>query len=92
MWLTSHSLQPLDINDEESIEDLLLQIDMAIQVRACLVAAEGASGSSIASLLPHRPAVPANLPSPLLLCVQYGEDQEVKAQELGDMYDPEGDE
>jgi GTPase SAR1 family protein len=44
---------PLDINDEESVEELLLQIDMAIQ---------------------------------------YGEDQEVKTQELGDMYDPEGDE
>lgn len=24
--------QPLDVNDEESIEELLLQIDMAIQV------------------------------------------------------------
>ena len=28
------SFTPLDISDEESIEDLLLQIDMAIQVRA----------------------------------------------------------
>ena len=28
----------------------------------------------------------------LLHHMQYGEDQEVKTQELGDMYDPEGDE
>ncbi|EFN59536.1 hypothetical protein CHLNCDRAFT_48498 [Chlorella variabilis] len=44
---------PLDISEEESIEDLLLQIDMAIQ---------------------------------------YGEDQEVKTQEHGDMADPDSDE
>ncbi len=46
------TFSPLDISDEESIEDLLLQIDMAIQ---------------------------------------YGEDQEVKTHEHGDMEDPDGD-
>lgn len=94
---------PLDVSEEESIEDLLLQVDMAIQVRRWCrrrwcrrwrrerpAAAEGARRHcEAASLGSPGPALSASHP-PCCSCpaLQYGEDQEVKAQELGDMADP----
>lgn len=41
--------------------------------------------------LDRKPAMRSTLVA-LCCSMQYGEDQEVKTQELGDMYDPEGDE
>lgn len=75
---------PLDVSDEESIEDLLLQIDMAIQVgterngpsHACRHPFVGCT-----ACLSHV-CHPAALP-------QYGEDQDVKTQEMGDYAEPE---
>ena len=94
---------PLDISEEESIEDLLMQIDMAIQVgggRAWEHAGTGGRGGVgwhsacfAAYSSPARCSLalpcPALLPSCLFL--QYGEDQEVKTQEMGDMDDPDND-
>lgn len=105
---------PLDVSEEESIEDLLLQVDMAIQVGAgrCRRRAAGrrrragrggrrasrAAAAAPASrrrrrgrdALPCTRLVPAPPPpwTTRRLSPQYGEDQEVKAQELGDMADP----
>jgi hypothetical protein len=79
--ITQVTFTPLDISEEESIEDLLLQIDMAIQVRGWLSCAP--SDPQCACVAAHH------FPSPH--GVQYGEDQDVKTHEMGDMADPDDD-